>query len=109
MATWAPTPHPAIDDMVRRIVRDFDPLRILLFGSFARGDTGPDSDVDLLVVLPVVEDKREACVAIRRALKDAPLPKDVIVTTPDEIEERGDRIGSILRPALREGLVLYER
>jgi predicted nucleotidyltransferase len=99
----------AIRDMVDRIVRDFDPLKVILFGSFARGDVTYDSDVDLLVVLPHVENKREMRVAIRRALRRAPVAKDIIVTTPEEIERRGDIVGTILRPALREGVTLYER
>jgi uncharacterized protein len=98
-----------IAEMVDRIVRQFDPIRVILFGSHARGEATRDSDVDLLVVLPEVDDKRAAAVRIRRALADAPLAKDILVTTPEEIECRGDTIGWILRPALREGRVLYER
>ena len=95
--------------MTGRIVRDFHPLRILLFGSHARGDARPDSDVDLLVVLPEVADKREAAIQIRRALREFPVCKDIIVTTPEEITRRGDLVGTVLRPALGEGAVLYER
>lgn len=93
----------------QRIVSTFDPLRIILFGSRARGDARPDSDVDLLVVLSQVSDKRAAAVEIRTALQDLSVGKDVIVTTPDEIRNRGHLVGSILLPALREGKVLYER
>ena len=50
-----------------------------------------------------------AAVAIRRALADLPVCKDIVVTTPEEITRRGDLIGTVLRPALREGKVLYER
>jgi predicted nucleotidyltransferase len=95
--------------MVSRIVERFHPLRVVLFGSRARGTETPDSDVDLLVVLAHVDDKRRAAVEIRRALSDMPLCKDIIVTTPDEIVRRGNLPGSVLRPALREGTVLYER
>lgn len=92
-----------------RIVSEFDPLRIVLFGSRARGEFHPDSDVDLLVVFETVTDKRAAAIDIRWVLRDLPVGKDVIVTTPDEIQRRGSLIGSVLRPALRDGKVLYER
>ena len=84
-------------------------MRIILFGSRARGEAGPWSDVDLLVVLPEVTHKRKAMVEILRALSDLPVAKDVIVTTPEEILQRGNLVGSVLRSALRDGKVLYER
>ena len=97
-------------EVVGRIVEGFDPLRVILFGSRARGDAGPHSDVDLLVVMPDgIEDKHRVTVEILRALKDAPFPKDIVVTTPEEVERRGDLVGTMLRPALREGKILYER
>jgi predicted nucleotidyltransferase len=103
-------PHPdCLPTIIERIVRGFDPVRIILFGSYARGEARADSDVDLLVVLPEIANKRQTAVAIRRALNGVPVSKDVIVTTPDEIVRRGDVIGLVLRPALREGEVIYER
>lgn len=98
-----------LPDTVARIVRQFDPLRIILFGSWARGDARPDSDIDLLVVLSQVDNKRRVTVEILRALNGIPASKDVVVTTPEEIAVRGDVIGQVLRPALREGRVVYER
>lgn len=95
--------------IIEQIVHDFHPLQIVLFGSHARGDAGPESDVDLLVVLPQVTDKRKTAIEIRRALVSLPVSKDILVTTPEEIARRGDLVGSVLRPALREGKVLYER
>lgn len=99
----------AIREMVERLASEFDPLRILLFGSYARGEATPDSDVDLLVVMPNGCEKRAIAVEMRRRLKNCQIPKDIIVTTPEEIERRGDLVGTVLRPALREGTVVYER
>lgn len=97
-------------EVVGRVVDRVDPLRVILFGSRARGDDGPHSDVDLLVVMPDgIEDERRVTVEIRRILRDMPVAKDIVVTTPEEIERRGDLVGTVLRPALREGKVLYER
>jgi uncharacterized protein len=98
-----------IDKMVRRIAERFDPDQIILFGSRARGTARPDSDVDLLVVMPVMGSKREKQIEIRCALHDIRVAKDIIVATPDEVERRRNIVGTIIRPALREGKVLYAR
>ena len=91
------------------IINQFEPLRIILFGSRARGDAGAESDVDLLVVFSEVADKRKAAIEIRRTLADLPVSKDIVVTTPAEISRRGDLAGTVLCLALREGTVLYEQ
>jgi len=98
-----------IAEMARRIVERFHPEKIIRFGSHARGTAGPDSDVDLLVVMPISGSKRSARLAIRAVLRDIDLAKDIIVATPDEVERYSDQVGTIIRPALREGKVLYER
>jgi predicted nucleotidyltransferase len=102
LAQWAP-------EVVADMVATADPLRVLLFGSVARDSDGPDSDIDLLVVLPQVERNRrhELTVKLARAIT-APVPVDLLVTDPAEIAERGDLPG-ILRVALREGRMVYER
>jgi len=89
-------------------VERFRPVQIILFGSHARGQAGPRSDVDLLVVLPRVDNKRRATADILDALADLQVANDVVVTTPDEIRRRGNLVGPVLRPALREGVVLYD-
>jgi predicted nucleotidyltransferase len=98
-----------IQRMVRRIVRDFHPERVILFGSHARGEAGPDSDVDLLVVMPFEGLKHKKQVEIRVALHDIRIPKDIIVTTPEDFAWRKDVVGTIEYPAVREGKVLYAR
>lgn len=96
-----------IREMVNRIVRRFDPEKVILFGSYATGKAGPDSDVDLLVVMPVIGSKRKKAVEIGVALHDMVVAKDVIVARPDEFEWRKDIIGTIEWPAAHEGKVLY--
>lgn len=95
--------------VVERLVDGFDPERILLFGSRARGTARPDSDLDVLVVMPSGTRKSETQVAMRRALRDLHASKDILVTTPDEIERRGKIPGLILRTALGEGIEIYAR
>ena len=98
-----------ISEMVRRIVEGFHPDKIILFGSYARGAAGPDSDADLLVVMPVKGSKREKAIEIDVELAGIGLPKDVIVVTAEEVEKYRDVVGTLIYPALREGKVLYER
>jgi len=95
--------------MVERIVRQFHPEMVILFGSHARGDARPDSDVDLLVVLEADGCVSEQRLDIRQALHDIPVPLDVIVTRPEDFSWRKDVVGTIEWPAAREGKVLYAR
>ncbi len=96
-----------IRKMVERIVREFRPAKVILFGSHARGEAGPDSDIDLLVVMDCRGSKREKRLAIRLALHEFRIAKDIIVTTPEEFAWRKDIPGTIERPTEREGKVLY--
>ena len=78
----------AISTMVDRIVEGFAPERIILFGSHARGNASRWSDIDLLVVMKKAPDLRELTVEIRQTLSDLPVSKDIVVTTPERLEER---------------------
>lgn len=98
-----------IGEMVSRIVEKFQPEKIILFGSHARGNASPDSDVDLLVIMSLSGSKREKMIEIGVALHDIPLSKDIIVTTPDEFQWRKEVVGTIERPAAKEGRLLYAR
>src|SRR5260370_11963824 len=82
-----------IDRMVKRIVKKFRPEKIILFGSHARGDAGPDSDVDLLVVMSLEGPKHDKAVEILGALDDIVVPTDVIVTSPEDFAWRKVRLG----------------
>jgi predicted nucleotidyltransferase len=102
LAEWCP-------DVVSAIVYAVNPVEIILFGSVARGDDGPDSDVDLLVVLDSAAPatKLERAVTAR-ASAGAPVPVDLFVTDMTELAERGDLPG-LLRVAIREGRRVYAR
>ena len=96
--------------MAQRIVQEFSPRKVILFGSTARGEASPNSDIDLLVVLDCKrEQKREMQVAIRKELRGFKAPKDIVVASPEDLEKYKDAWWTIYYPALREGVVLYER
>ena len=97
----------AIEMIVERLVERFDPEQILLFGSQARGGASPGSDVDLLVIMPVTGSKRAKQLEMRIALYDIAVAKDIILATPDEVARHRDIVGALIRPALREGRILY--
>lgn len=98
----------ALPTVTRRLKARFHPLRIVVFGSQARGEADEDSDLDLLVVMPDGTARRSTTTAIYAALADLPIAKDVVVTTPAEIEQYGHLVGTVLRDALQEGLSVYE-
>ena len=98
-----------IQQMVKLIVAQFQPEKIILFGSHARGDGTADSDVDLLIVMPVEGSKRAKQLEIRAAVHHVRVPKDILVSRPEEFQWRKDIVGTIERPAVREGRILYAR
>ena len=95
-----------LQEIVRRIVAAVQPEKIILFGSAARDEMGPDSDLDLLVIKSC-KNRRRTARKIRHKLIGIGIPKDIIVATPEDIERYKDTIGLIYRPALKEGKVLY--
>lgn len=97
-----------LDEVVRRIIEVADPEKIILFGSMARGEEGPNSDLDLLVVKTGAH-RRKLTQKIYERLFGVGYPVDVIVVTPEDIARHRDTIGLIIGPALEEGKVIYER
>ena len=94
-------------DLVARIVDAAHPARIVLFGSAARGQAGPNSDIDVLVVTQEDAHRRKTAQAIYRRLLGSGLPVDVVVAKPSDLEKYGQTAGLVYREALREGRDLY--
>jgi predicted nucleotidyltransferase len=95
-----------LKEIVHRIVEVADPEKIILFGSAARGEMGPNSDVDLLVVKSGVH-RRRLTQAIYMNLFGVGRAVDVVVVTPEDIEQYKDSFALVIEPALREGKVIY--
>jgi predicted nucleotidyltransferase len=99
---------PVLEEVVRRLVEVYHPLRIYLFGSAARGDAGPDSDYDILVVVPDDAPRAQQNSATGyRALWDVGIAKDILVWTETEFERRLHLKASLPATVVREGKLLY--
>ncbi len=97
----------AIEQLVQRIVEIVHPLRIILFGSAARGEMGTDSDIDVLVVMPEGVHRRRTAQLLYRQIRGLGVPFDILVTTPNDLEQHKDNIGLIYRTVLQEGREVY--
>lgn len=104
--SWAPTDE-KLQAAVARLVAAARPRRIILFGSRARGDAGPRSDVDLLVIKPRVTNRYRESVELDRALAGITMPVDILLVSESEFETRAAQPGTVESVAQREGLVLY--
>ncbi len=100
-----------VPDLVSTIVAAFDPARIVLFGSVADGTDGPDSDIDLLVVLDDAPnaDRRRLMVELRRATRAVTAPHDLLVTSLDDFERNHALPGTTEFEPAQHGIVVHER
>ena len=96
-----------IDEIVRRVVQVAEPDRIILFGSAARGDMGPDSDLDFLVVKSGEYDRAQLEGDIYVAMRGVGLAADFILVTPQQVEQYKHAKFLIIHPALEEGVDVY--
>ena len=93
--------------ILQRVIEAVHPLRVVLFGSAARGEMTPDSDVDLLVVMPNGTHRRHTMEYLHTQFSGLPFPVEVVVATPDDLERYGQSVGMIYRLALEEGREIY--
>jgi len=101
-------PDPRIlDNLVQRIVEVARPRQIILFGSAARGEMGPQSDIDVLVVVPDGTHCRHTAQAIYQRLIGLGAAVDVVVATDSDLQQYGQNFSLVYYPALREGRAIY--
>ena len=101
-------PDPRVlDDLVKRIRDAVHPLRIILFGSAARGEMGPDSDLDVLVVMPDGTHRLHTSMNLHRQARGLGVPKDILVATESDVRAAADNPYVVLHDALRDGVELY--
>ena len=98
-----------IDIMVNRIAEKFHPEKVVLFGSHARGSAMADSDIDLLIVMSELKNRRKTTIEMRKILADIPVPKDIIVTSEEEIVKNNFSCNSIFHIALEDGKIIYDK
>lgn len=98
--------------MSARIVETVRPKQIILFGSHARGDAAPDSDVDLLVIVPdgfIGSQRWRMMQSIRKAIVRIRCSKDILLYSRDEVEHWRSSLNHVVANAIREGKVIYEQ
>lgn len=96
-------------EVVRRIVEAVDPDKVILFGSYAYGRPHQASDLDLLVIMPSDKPRWQRSIPVYNALRGLLVPKDVVVYTPEEVEEWSEVPQAFITTAVRKGTVLYEK
>ncbi len=101
-------PKKVLREILRRIVESASPEKIILFGSTARGDRKPDSDVDLLIIKSGSYNPRTVAAEIYRKLYGIGQAIDLIIVTPEQVKDLGNSPYFVLYPALLEGKVLYD-
>lgn len=98
-----------IEEIGRQVGRQFGAEKVILFGSYARGEVTEDSDIDLLVVADTTLPPRERYGAVRRLADDFPASFDIVVKTPEEYHRWRSVVNNIVYFADKYGKVLYER
>jgi len=98
-----------MDEIIRRIVEVARPNQVILFGSAARGTTNPHSDLDFLIVKAGRYNSRKVAGAIYLRMRGIAQAIDLVVVTPNQVEEYRNSPFTVIYPAMREGKVMYER
>jgi len=98
-----------IEEIISKIIRNYDPDKIILFGSYAKGTANEDSDLDLIIVKHTDTPKHKRGREVRKFLLGSMIPIDLKIYTPDEFENEKDSGFSFLNTAIKDSLIVYER
>lgn len=100
-----------LQEIVKRIVSEINPKKIILFGSWAYGKPHKDSDLDILVIVEKLStnSRREERIKIRTLLQDILIPQDIIVATVEDVEEWKNVPQAFITSIIKKGKVIYER
>ncbi len=109
LLSYPPVSESLLSEVVKSILAVGTPQKIVLFGSRARGDSRPNSDLDLLIIEDSVLPRYQRFGRYRRALCGLFPAKDVVVWTPEEVEEWREVPNAFITTVLAEGKVLYEK
>jgi predicted nucleotidyltransferase len=113
IATFAPRGLPPLAETLpaalEKLIEQVQPEKIILFGSYAYGHPTPDSDVDLLVIMETTDPPTERFMKVARLLRPRLFPVDILVYTPQEIEEALEHNNIFIREIYTKGITLYER
>ena len=101
--------EPLLDHVTKTIVNRFHPKRIMVFGSHARGDAGPDSDLDLFLEMDTPCRPPDRAIEVSEVFGLRSWPMDIVVYTPEEVRRLRHVNGTLLSVIEKEGKVLYER
>lgn len=101
--------EPLLDHVTKTIVERFHPKRIMVFGSHARGDAGPDSDLDLFVEMDTPRRPPDRAIEVSEIFGLRSWPMDIVVYTPEEVRRLRHVNGTLLSVIEKEGKVLYEQ
>lgn len=98
-----------LEHVTKTIVERFQPKRIMVFGSHARGEAGPDSDLDLFIEMDTSRRPPERAIEVSEVFGLRPWPMDIVVYTPEEVRRLRNVNGTLLSVIEKEGKVLYEQ
>jgi predicted nucleotidyltransferase len=95
--------------VIQTIINGYKPMKIIVFGSYARHESGADSDLDLLIIKETEESYYQRPATVRSLFAKQPGAMDILVYTPEEFEEQKSEINNIVNIAVKTGVVVYEK